>query len=85
MKEELKKAHKEKLREDLNFDYELDPVKLEQLNPLEMEEGLRKMEEIKRLKETTVVSNEFLKEKIHHTKTFKAMSQFISAYFYNNL
>jgi hypothetical protein len=28
MKEELQKIHKEKLREDLNFDYEIDPVKL---------------------------------------------------------
>ena len=28
MKEELQKIHKEKLREDLNFDYEIDSVKL---------------------------------------------------------
>lgn len=60
-------------------------MKLERLDPLEMEEGFRKMEEIKRIKETTVVSTEFLKEKIHHVKTLKAMGQFISAYFYNNL
>ena len=85
MKEQLKKVHKEKLREDLNFDYELDPVKLEKLDPLEMEEGLQKMEEIRKMKESTIVSGEFLKEKIHHIKTLKAMGQFITAYFYNNL
>lgn len=61
MKEELNKIHKDKLREDLNFDYEIDPVKLEKLDPLEMQKGLQKMEEIKRLKESTIVSTQFLK------------------------
>jgi hypothetical protein len=32
-----------------------------------------------------VVSSDFLREKIHHMKTFKAMSQFITGYFYNKL
>ncbi len=50
MKQELKQIHKDKLREDLNFDYELDPVKLEKLDPIEMEEGLKKMEEIRKIK-----------------------------------
>lgn len=37
------------------------------------------------MKENSIVSNEYLKEKIHYTKTLKNMTSFISAYFYNNL
>lgn len=36
------------------------------------------------MKENTIVSSDFIKQKIHYTKTLRGMSQFIAAYFYNN-